>query len=138
MSPSQLTRTLGALVLFAAGVIAAHAPSEVPDMILVNGRVFTGADTQPYAEAVAIKGTRILAVDTSEKISSLAGPNTRRIDVGGRLVIPGLNDVHTHFGLTPVPSVQGDPRGTMVDLGGQEPPCAQVLERLGQTARTAS
>jgi predicted amidohydrolase YtcJ len=138
MPPSQLTKSLGILVLFVAGVFAAHAPSDAPNMILVNGRVFTGADSQPYAEAVAIKGTRILAVDTSEKISSLAGPNTRRIDLGGHLVIPGLNDVHTHFGLTPVPTAQGDSRGTMVDFGGPEPACAQVLERLEQAARNAS
>ncbi len=138
MLPSQLTKSLAILVLLAAGVFAAHAPSEPPDMILVNGRVFTGTDAQPFAEAVAVKGTRIFAVDTSQKISSLAGPNTRRVDLGGRLVIPGLNDVHTHFGLTPVPSLQGDSRGTMVDFGGPEPLCTQVLERLEQAARNAS
>jgi predicted amidohydrolase YtcJ len=70
-------------------------------MILVGGRVYTAADTQTFVEAVAIRGTRILAVGSNQKISALAGANTRRIDVGGRLVIPGINDGHIHTPLTP-------------------------------------
>ena len=79
-----------------------------PDTILVNGRVFTGSETHPYAEAIAIKGTRIFAIGTSDEISSKAGPKTRRIDLAGRLVIPGINDSHTHF--------EADVIGTKLDF----------------------
>ena len=61
-----------------AQVQARTAP---PDTILVNGRVFTGSETHPCAEALAIKGTPILAIGTSEEISYKAGPTTGRIDL---------------------------------------------------------
>lgn len=92
-----------ALLVFVITLSASPSGAQVqprtapPDTILVNGRVFTGSETHPYAEALAIKGTRILAIGTSEEISSKAGPTTRRIDLAGRLVIPGINDSHTHF-----------------------------------------
>jgi predicted amidohydrolase YtcJ len=92
-----------------------------PDTILLNGRVFTGSETHPYAEAIAIKGAQILALGTSEEISSKAGPTTRRIDMAGRLVIPGINDSHTHF--------EADVIGTKVDFG-DDPSCAHVLDIL--------
>ena len=114
------------LLLLVAGVPLAQVPTEAPDTILFNGRVFTATETHAYAEAIAIKGTRILAVDTNQRISSIAGPNTRRVDLTGHLVIPGINDVHTHFG--------ADLQGTMVDFGAPEPACTQVLEQLGQAA----
>ncbi len=72
-----------------------------PDVILVNGRVFTGDGSQPYVEALAIRGDRIAAVGTSANIESLAGPRTTRIDAGGRVVIPGINDAHYHLRVEP-------------------------------------
>ena len=66
------------------------------DLILTNGRVFTGADAQPWAEAVAIRGERIAAVGMSSDIAALAGPSTRVVDLRGRVVIPGINDAHVH------------------------------------------
>jgi hypothetical protein len=95
----------------------------------VNAEVFTGTDSRPYAQAIAIKGTRIFAVGTSLEISSMAGPKTRRIDAGGRLVISGINDSHVHF--------DEEPRAISVDFGDSELMCAQILDRLGQTARKA-
>jgi predicted amidohydrolase YtcJ len=92
-----------ALLVFVITLSASPSGAQVqtgtatPDTILVNGRVFTGNETHPYAEALAIKGTQILAIGTSEEISSKAGPTTPRIDLAGRLVIPGINDSHTHF-----------------------------------------
>jgi predicted amidohydrolase YtcJ len=117
------------LLLLVAGVSVSQVSTEAPDTILFNGRVFTATEAHPYAEAIAIKGTRILAVDTNQRISSIAGPKTRRIDLNGHAVIPGINDVHTHFG--------ADLQGPMVDFGAPEPLCTQVLERLGQAVRKA-
>jgi predicted amidohydrolase YtcJ len=66
-------------------------------MILVNGRVWTENPAQPTAQAVALDGSRILAVGDSAAIRKLAGSGTRIIDLGGRLLLPGFNDAHVHF-----------------------------------------
>jgi len=124
MKKSELTVRFVLLLVLWAFVARAQ---EVPDTILVNGRIFTGAQARPYVDAIAIKGTRILAVGTNQEISSTAGPKTRRIDLAGHLVIPGINDAHVHFG--------ADPIGTRVDFGGLAPTCAHVLDVLEQAAR---
>jgi predicted amidohydrolase YtcJ len=68
-----------------------------PDTILLNGRLHTVDAARPEAEALAICGERIAAVGSSAEIRDLAGPNTRVIDLAGRLVLPGFNDAHVHF-----------------------------------------
>ena len=93
----------------AASPAHGQAATDAPDTILVHGRVFTGRASGPYVEALAIKGTQILAIGTNEEISSQAGPTTRRIDLAGRLVIPGINDSHMHF--------EADVIGTKLDFG---------------------
>jgi predicted amidohydrolase YtcJ len=72
-----------------------------PDLILLNGRIFTSDSGHPYVQALAVRGDRIVAVGTSESIVSLAGPQTKRLDLGGRLVIPGINDAHYHCDIDP-------------------------------------
>src|ERR1039458_3611541 len=72
-----------------------------PDLILLNGKIFTSDDARPYVQALAVRGEHIVATGDSEKIKALAGPRTRLIDLGGRTVIPGINDAHNHIGLDP-------------------------------------
>jgi predicted amidohydrolase YtcJ len=67
------------------------------DLILVNGTILTVDASDRIAEAVAIRGDKIIAVGDTTFIDSLAGPNTRRIDLKGRTVTPGLLDAHAHF-----------------------------------------
>lgn len=67
------------------------------DLILVNGTVITVDASDRIAEAVAIRGDRIIAVGDTAFIESLAGASTRRIDLDGRTVTPGLLDAHAHF-----------------------------------------
>jgi predicted amidohydrolase YtcJ len=67
------------------------------DLLIVNAIVHTMDPAQPMAEAVAILGNRIAAVGSTDEIRSLAGPKTRIIDAGKRLVLPGFNDAHVHF-----------------------------------------
>ena len=67
------------------------------DFILYNGKVFTSQKDHLWADAVAIKGNRIIAVGTND-ITKQKGPNTKLIDAGGRLIIPGFNDAHAHIG----------------------------------------
>lgn len=71
--------------------------AEQADVIFTNGIVWTGDPAQPRAEALAIKGGRILALGATRDIARLAGSSTRRVDLAGRLMIPGFIDNHTHF-----------------------------------------
>lgn len=74
--------------------------ASAPDQILVGAKIFTANPTELWAEAVAIRGDRIVAVGTTAKIRALASAATRVIDLGGRTVIPGINDAHDHIGDT--------------------------------------
>lgn len=67
-----------------------------PDRILLGGNILTVDAAFGRAEAVAIRGERIVATGTSEEVRALAGPSTRIDDLAGRTVIPGLIDTHAH------------------------------------------
>jgi predicted amidohydrolase YtcJ len=69
------------------------------DLVIINGKILTIDKDNPAAEAVAIKGEKIIAVGSTKEISKLISGNaTKVIDARGRLVIPGFNDAHVHFG----------------------------------------
>jgi predicted amidohydrolase YtcJ len=89
-----------ALFVFAASGTALlygrQEPVPSADLILVNGRVYTLDAARPWAEAVAVAGSRIAAVGTSAVIRRMAGPATRVIDLGGAFALPGFNDAHVH------------------------------------------
>jgi predicted amidohydrolase YtcJ len=72
------------------------AMAAAPSMVLVNGKVYTGSVEHPFAQAVAITGNQISAVGTTDAVRALASPDTQVIDLQGKLVIPGINDAHTH------------------------------------------
>ncbi len=67
------------------------------DLILINGKVWTGNPDGPWAEAVAVAGGRIAGVGSSAAVSALAGGGTEIVDLNGGLVLPGFTDSHTHF-----------------------------------------
>jgi len=99
--PQIMTRILLgplALILLASPLPGQQPP---PDLILLNGRIFTSDSAHPYVEALAIRGERIVATGRTERVGMLAGPQTKRIDLGGRTVIPGINDAHVHLGVAP-------------------------------------
>lgn len=68
----------------------------VATLALRNGRVWCGYGL-PIAQAVAIHGNRILATGSDDEIAALTGPDTKVVDLGGRLATPGLNDAHLHL-----------------------------------------
>lgn len=72
-------------------------PKPVADLIVTHAKVWTVDDAHPQAQAVAVLGDRIIAVGTPAEIESLRGPNTKVIDAGGKLLMPGFNDAHVHF-----------------------------------------
>jgi predicted amidohydrolase YtcJ len=87
-----------ALVLsaLAAGGCAAGPAVEPADLVLRNGHVVTVDSAQPEAQAVAVRGHAIVAVGSNDDIASYIGSGTEVIDLGGRLLIPGLIEGHGH------------------------------------------
>jgi hypothetical protein len=72
---------------------------EKADMVIINAKVLTIDKVNPSAQAIAIKGEYIIAVGTTSRISAMIDKGkTKVIDAHGRLVIPGFNDAHVHFG----------------------------------------
>jgi predicted amidohydrolase YtcJ len=86
----------GTTVLLAAFMV--YAQSESPaDLVLLHGKIVTVDKNQPSAEALAVRGDRIIAVGTDPEIQRLVGKTSRVIDLRGRLAIPGFIDSHAHF-----------------------------------------
>ncbi|MFI5610182.1 amidohydrolase [Amycolatopsis sp. NPDC051903] len=84
------------MVVGTSAASAAPRPDDGADLILHNGHVITAALHGHAAQAVAIGGGRILATGPSSQVLRLAGRRTRRIDLRGRTVVPGLIDSHLH------------------------------------------
>ncbi|MGE3843186.1 MAG: amidohydrolase [Vicinamibacterales bacterium] len=80
--------------LMPSSLLAQQAPA---DIILTNGKIITVDDQFRIAQAVAIRGDRVVGVGTNAEITRLAGANTRRIDLRGKSVVPGLIDNHAHY-----------------------------------------
>ena len=82
---------------------AAPAAEPVPvvqdaaDRVLTNGQILTVDENFSIAEAIAIKGERIVAVGDAATVGGMVGPDTEVVDLGGKTVIPGLIDNHMHF-----------------------------------------
>ena len=76
---------------------AAIAGGDSADITLFyNAQVFTAEPERPYAEAVAVRGDRILAVGALADVEHAAGPSARRVDLKGRFLMPGMLDAHAH------------------------------------------
>ncbi|HEU0013829.1 MAG TPA: amidohydrolase [Longimicrobium sp.] len=87
----------------------APAPAAVPadpagpgpgqaDLVVYNAKVFVADPGNTVVRAFAVRGGRVLATGTDAEMRALAGPGTRVLDLEGRLVTPGFNDAHIHFG----------------------------------------
>src|SRR5262245_14845115 len=110
-----------------AGALATSAAAEAPaDRILANARVWTGEAQSPRAEAVALRGGRIVFVGDTAGAAALRGPKTEYLDLAGRLVVPGFNDAHIHL-------VEGALTLDEVDLI-EDQDVAAVQKRIGAFA----
>jgi hypothetical protein len=72
------------------------APDDHADLVFVGGRVMTMDADRTVDEAVAVRDGRLVAVGRSADVERLAGPRTRRVDLGGRTLLPGFQDAHVH------------------------------------------
>jgi predicted amidohydrolase YtcJ len=78
---------------------ASCTEQQIADLVIINGKVLTIDTDNPLAEAIAVKGEKIMKIGTSEQIKAfIENGKTEIIDANGRLVIPGFNDAHVHFG----------------------------------------
>jgi predicted amidohydrolase YtcJ len=80
----------------AAGLAAMGQLRLRPELVLYNGNLITIDERGPRAQAIAIARDRILAVGSDDDVLHLASGATRRVDLGGRTVVPGFIDAHTH------------------------------------------
>jgi predicted amidohydrolase YtcJ len=69
------------------------------DVIFQGGEVYTANPKAPWASAVAVRGKRIIYVGDESGLGALLGPTTRRFQLNGKLVLPGMVDAHTHPGM---------------------------------------
>jgi predicted amidohydrolase YtcJ len=87
------------LIVIVMSVLNACTEVQKADMVIINGKVLTIDEANPYAEAIAIKGEVIIAVGTTKSVSKMIEEGTTVVvDAEGKLVIPGFNDAHAHFG----------------------------------------
>ena len=70
--------------------------AEIADAIYTNARIYTVNEQQPWAEALAVRDGRLLAVGSNADISAMAGPQTQVKNLDGRMVMPGIHDTHIH------------------------------------------
>lgn len=74
-----------------------ESTSEEADLILLNGNIYTVDESLPRAEALAVKGDRIMKVGSNADLEALKGDSTVVYDLGGRFVMPGFIEGHGHF-----------------------------------------
>lgn len=98
---SQTLRVPFVLVAIALSGTLCFAADHV-DRIFLNGKIWTGDDAHPSAEALAISGDKIIAVGSNTEVKGLAAPDTAIVDLRGRFITPGFQDSHLHF---PGPSI---------------------------------
>lgn len=89
--------SLSVAVLLTLANIATFARAQSADLVLVGGRIATVDPAKPTAEAIAVRGGRIVAVGTDTEIRKLIGDSTRVVELGGKFAMPGFIEGHGHF-----------------------------------------
>lgn len=97
---------------------------EAADTVILNARVYTVNAAMPWAEAVAVRDGHILAVGSAKDVARHQNKETKVIDAGGRLILPGIADSHIHF-------VSGSSNLDVIDLAG-----ANTVEEVQARIRT--
>ena len=136
---TSLFLLVAAIALLSGRAAAQSLPAEViryADMVLHNGKIITVDANFNLAQAIAVRDGKILRVGRDADVLSLSGPNTRRINLQGRAVIPGLIDTHSHlheYGLDRH-APQMNPNLLEIKIEGRTE--EEMLERLAEAAKT--
>lgn len=112
------------LAFFCCLLLMQSSIAQAPDLILFNGKIFTSDTAKLYVEALAIKGNKIVATGTNASLIRLTGKHTRKINLRGKTVIPGINDAHYHIS----PKMKGRTLGYPKD--GREPLWPELRDSL--------
>jgi len=104
---------------------AAEARFEVADTVYTNGKIYTVNEAQPWAEAVAIKDGKFLAVGSADDVAAMTGDATETTDLGGGFAMPGLVDIHGFHDSSTENRVYCELKGTF-----WEPTEEQILDDL--------
>jgi predicted amidohydrolase YtcJ len=88
---------LAFLLACASRAAAQGVVVEPADLIVLHARVHTENAKQPWAQAIAVRGAKIVAVGDDATIEKMRGMGTKVINAGGKLVLPGFTDCHIHF-----------------------------------------
>ena len=103
MRPTRLRRPSAIFLVIAAGFVQslALAAAVTPaDAIYTGGTLVTGNEFQPQAEAIAVRGGRIVAVGYRDEVMKMKRAKTRLVDLGGMTLVPGSVDPHGHVSNT--------------------------------------
>jgi predicted amidohydrolase YtcJ len=119
-------------LLFLANSAVVDGRLDPADTVFINGNIYTVSERQPRAEAIAVKGDRIVFVGANADLQKFRDDRTRVVDLAGKTVVPGLTDSHCHiFGI-------GE-REMTLNLEGtntREDFLAKVKGRVAQTERS--
>lgn len=94
--PTFVAATISVLLLVVAPAVQAVA-APAADFVFTNGKVYTMNEAQPQAEAVAVKGDKIIYVGDAAGAKKFVGKDTKTIDTTGKTVMPGFVDMHDHI-----------------------------------------
>lgn len=95
------------------------------DVIFHNAKVYTAEPGQPLQQAVAVEGEKIVAVGSNEAVLALKADGTRVIDLGGKVLMPGMLDSHSH-------AIKGGLQLELANLVGEQIPLDELEQRLRQ------
>lgn len=85
------------LLIVALGFFSIAPKSEMADIVFTNGNIYTVNERQPHAQAIAVKGGRIIFAGSNEDVKKYVGNRTRVVDLAGHTVVPGMTDAHYHL-----------------------------------------
>lgn len=106
---------------------AAAVAKQPAELVFTNGSIYTVDANRAWADAVAVAGGRIVYAGSNEGVEELIGPDTRVVDLDGRMMLPGFQDVHIH-------PISGGMEAQACDLNGLTT-LDQYLEAIGTFAR---
>ena len=114
---------------FSANAMPGKSSDRAPDIIFVNGDIYTQA-TPARAQAIAVRDGRIVATGSNDDIRKLKGTHTQVVDLGGHFVMPGFNDAHVHLEEAGLELQNVDLRGTRS--------LQEMQQRIAASAKTTT
>lgn len=103
-------------LLVAAVSFASMEAMAATDLVLLNGKIFTADRAQPQVQALAVENGKVLKVGTDAQIKALIESGTQVVDLGGKTLMPGLIDSHSHAIFGGLEMVAANMEDEMVDL----------------------